>query len=557
MRSAVAPEEPAGGKRRHFGRSVSALLAVACFAALTAQAKVSAPLADVSSGLAVQAQPGMLRVDLSWPSQGEGVRYEVQRADTADGEWTTLPNPTPEFRRFSDFIGEPDRPFFYRVRPIGAGNRGKANPATEWSAPASATTQPFDRERLMADVQEQAVRFFVDQADPDSGLVPEGTPGWRTPKGKPILAIGASGMGMANLIVGVERGWIPRAEGLAQALRMLRFLDTKIEKYKGAFGHWIDGTNGKTLRFGKWGEALDMVETAFIIQGAILLREYFNGASPEEVELRAIVNRLSAEVQWDQFMTEQKDGPIMLWHWHPTEKNPEVVVIRGFHEAMMPYILGIGSETHPIAPRSFYTGWMDPQKGLGRPREDFGITHTLENGVGWPLFFAHYSHIGFDPTKISYEGKTYFDHFVDACRIQELYARSRAPEFKGYDTLWGQAASLSPDGYRANEPGNHDDGTIATTAALSSMPYSPSAVLDCAQSMYRDYGRQLWGAYGFYNAINPTRDWVGQKYIGIELGPIAPMIENHRSGLLWRLFMQSPEAQRALKRIQEAAVNKT
>ena len=526
-----------------FFRKTSLLICAALMAhVVCAPAESMQPPSDFT----VKAQPGMLRVDLSWQPQGERMRYEVQRASSIQGDWVTLPNPTPEFRRYSDYVGEAGRHFFYRVR--GMKHDQEIHEESEWSQPVEATTQPYDRERLLADVQQAAVRFYFDKAHPVCGLSPEGAPGWGT-----TTAIGSSGMGMANIVVGVDRGFVSRKEGLDLALRMWRFLDTKAEKPKCAFGHWMDGQTGAVRKFGNT-TAVDLVETSFLIQGGILLREYFRGDTPEEKELRDIVNRISAEVQWDQFMVEEKSGPIMMWHWHP-EEGFGTMPIRGFHEAMMPYILGIASETHPINPKSFYTGWMDPQIGLGQRREDFGITHSLGSGIGWPLFFAHYSHIGFDPKQISYAGKTYFEHFVDACRIQQLYARSRAADFKGYDTLWGHAASLCPGGYRANQPGPSDDGTIATTAALSSMPYLPEAVWPCMESMYLNYGKQLWGPYGFYNAINPTRDWVGQRYIGIELGPIAPMIENYRSGLFWRLFMQSPEAQRALKRIAAAKPN--
>ena len=541
MRNIQYPTRNIQGGRTEYRRGCLALVA---FAALVGHGAVAAPVADAGE-FAVEARPGMLRVDLSWQPQGESVRYEVQRASSAQGPWTALNNPTPLFRRFTDFVGRPVEKYFYQVRAIKPGL-----PPGGWSAPAEATTLPFDRDKLVEDVQEAGVRFYVEQAHPVSGLAPEGTPGWVTASGEPLTAIGASGMGMANLVVGVERGFIPRKEGLDLALRMWRFLDTKAEKQMGAFGHWIDGQTGANKKFADT-TAADLVETAFLIQGGILLREYFSGNTPEENELREIVNRLSAGVQWDQFMVEEKGGPIMMWHG-PSDNGPARVPIRGFHEAMMPYILGIGSDTHPINPQSFYTGWMDPRWALGESREDFGIKHSLGRGIGWPLFFAHYSHIGFDPKEISYDGKTYFEHFVDACRIQQLYAKSRAGEFKGYDTLWGEAASLNPKGYRANSPGPNDDGTIATTAALSSMPYLPEAVLPCMESMYLNYGDKLWGAYGFYNAINPTQDWVGQKYIGIELGPIAPMIENYRSGLLWKLFMQAPETQRARQRIEAA-----
>ena len=521
------------------------------------------PAVRTSGGpLAVQARPGMLRVDLSWEPQGEGTRYEVRRASSALGPWTTLTNPTPEFRRFTDFIGKSGKKYFYQVKANKPGKSGKSGaPLLDWSEAMDATTLPFNREKLMNDEQEAAVRFYVDEAHPVSGLSPEGTPGWKPA----ITAIGASGMGIENIIVGVERGFIPRQEGLDLILRQLRFLDTKAEKQKGAFGHWMEGESGTILPFMGPGTSVDLVETAFLIEGVILAREYFKGDTPQEKELLEIANRLSAGVQWDQFMARpEKDpsnpkkitwvhetnAPVMIWHWHPVDGFSDVPV-RGFNEALMCYLLGIGSETHPINPQSYYEGWKDPQHDLGKSREDFGIKHSLGRGIGWPLFFAHYTFIGYDPKQLTYNGKTYFDHFVDACRIQHLYAKSRANEFKGFDTLWGQAASLYPKGYRPNQPGAEDDGTIATTAALSSMPYLPEAVIPCMESMYLNYGDKLWGAYGFYNAINPTESWVGQKYIGIELGPIAPMIENYRSGLFWKLFMQSPEAQRAAKRIAE------
>jgi hypothetical protein len=558
----VAKEAMQGDVLSGFPRTDSAPAAKSPTASASPASPSPTPVARTSGdALALQARPGMLRVDLSWAPQGEGTRYEIRRAPSAQGPWSTLQNPTPEFRRFSDFIGKPGERYFYQVRAMKAG-KSNAVPLVDWSEPMEATTLPYDRDKLMNDEQEAAVRFYVDEALPASGLSPEGRPGW----GPTITAIGASGMGIENIIVGVERGFIPRQEGLDLILRQLRFLDTKAEKQKGAFGHWMDDGSGEIKPFMNPGTSVDLVETAFLIEGVIIAREYFKGDTPEEKELREIANRLSANVEWDKFMARaEKDpsnpkktnwvhetnAPVMIWHWHPVDGFSDVPV-KGFNEALMCYLLGIGSETHPINPQSYYEGWMDPQRGLGKAREDFGIKHSLGYGVGWPLFFAHYTFIGYDPKQVSYDGKSYFDHFVDACRIQQLYAKSRAGEFKGFDTLWGQAASLYPKGYRPNEPGPRDDGTIASTAALSSMPYLPEAVIPCMESMYLNYGDRLWGPYGFYNAINPTQNWVGQKYIGIELGPIAPMIENYRSGLFWKLFMQSPEARRAAKKIEEA-----
>jgi len=199
---------------------------------------------------------------------------------------------------------------------------------------------------------------------------------------------------------------------------MLRFLDQKTERQAGAFAHWMDGGTGAARKFGSNGTAADLVETSFLIQGAILLREYFKGDSSEEREIGLIATRLAAEVQWSKFMLSQSTGPVMMWHWSAENSHSELP-IRGFHEAMMPYIFGIGSDTYPISAESFYTGWYHPSHGLGRRREHFGIEHTLGKGIGWPLFFAHYSHIGFDPRAISYEGQTYFEHFEAATKVHE------------------------------------------------------------------------------------------------------------------------------------------
>jgi hypothetical protein len=496
---------------------------------------------DPSRPQSVVALERQLRIDLTW-ERGDYTDYVVQRSESPNGPWTIMENPTPIFRVFSDYIGEPNKRYYYRVRGL-VKKRNKIQTRSRWSKVVEGTTRPFDRESLVEEVQEAGVRFFFDEAHPVSGLSPEGQPGWGD-----SCAVGSTGMGMANIIVGVHRGFVSRQEGAALALRMLRFLDEKAEKPRGAFGHWMDGTTGVIREFGKNTTAIDTVETSFLMQGVILLREFFTGPAPEETQIRQIANRLVAAVEWDQFMVEKEGRLLMMWHWHPQNGFGDLTV-HGFTEAMMPYILGIGSATHPIDPRAFYEGWMHPEKGLGQPRKHFGIEHTLNRGIGWPLFFAHYSHIGFDPRALSYEGKTYFEHFVAAVRIHKRYAESRSKDFRGYGELWGLAASTSPNGYRANRPGRADDGTIATTAALSSMPYLPDAVKECMEVMYLKYGEQLWGAYGFYNAINPNEDWVGRKYIGIELGPIAPMIENYRSGLLWKLFMQAPEVKRAQQRI--------
>lgn len=497
----------------------------------------------LSPGESIRALSRQLRIDLIW-RKGEFDVFEIQRASKINGPWVTIPNPTPQFHLYSDYVGEPNVVYFYRVRGLNKKSKSRKSVAGKWLPVVEGRTLPYDKNLFVTELQESCARFFIEEAHALSGLSPEGVPGWSGQS-----AVGSTGMGMANIIVAVHRGFISRSEGLSLSLRILRFLDTKAEKFGGAFGHWMDGETGRILDFGNEKNAADTVETSFLIQGAILLREYFDAETAEEKALREIVTQLVEGVKWDKFLVKRKNGLTIMWHWHPDRGFGNLPVI-GFHEAMMPYILGIGSDTYPIPAISFNEGWMNGNQGMGKLQKHYGIEHSLGSGISWPLFFAHYSHIGLDPKVFEYNGKTYFEHFVDATRIHQKYAKAREDDFKGYDKLWGLAASLSPDGYRANRPGKGDNGTIATTAALSSMPYFPEAVLKCMEVMYLDYGEELWGPYGFYNAINPSRDWVTEKYIGIELGPIAPMIENYRSGLLWELFMDAPEVKRALARIR-------
>ena len=492
---------------------------------------------ELKSGEKIKASAKSLRIDLIWLRENWN-HFEVQRSQSMDGPWDLMENPTSSFHLFSDYIGESGKTFFYRVRGSNL-KKNKIIKSGKWSEVVSATSLEYDRSSLLDDVQEAAVRFFVEEAHPMSSLAPEGKPGWGN-----VCAIGSSGMGITTLIVGSERQFISRKKSAFLVCNILKFLVEKAESHKGAFGHWIDGESGLTKNFGGPKNSVDIVETSFILQAAIISREYFDRDNAVESSIRTYADYLSDSMQWNHFLVDGKNGPHLVWHWHP-DLGFSDLPINGFHEAMMPYILGLASERYPIPVESFLSGWMNGGRSFGPDLEHFGIKHSLGRGIGWPLFFAHYSHIGFDPKKLIFKEKTYFDHFTDAVRIHKLYAESRASEFKGYDKLWGLAASLSPNGYRANHPGKNDDGTIATTASLSSMPYLPEEILDSMDTMYLDYGHELWGCYGFYNAINPTDNWVGKKYIGIELGPIAPMIENYRSGLFWNLFMKSREAKRA------------
>jgi hypothetical protein len=476
-----------------------------------------------------------LRVDLLW----DGGQYQdvvIQRAVSPDGPFVTIHRGELCIPVYSDFLGAPGQIRYYRMRP----ERPADSP---WSKVVRGLSRGSTTDQLLTEVQEASFRYFWDYAHPVSGLAREGA--HRHPD---LCTIGATGMGFFNLGVGVERGFVSRARGADRALKTLRFLINKAHRYHGAYGHWIHGSTGKHIRFGDQIDGADLVETAFLVAGVIFLREYFDGETMVEGQIRVLADRLVREIEWDHFAAEDPGNKVLEWHRHSNQGGHKLE-IRGFNESVISYILAIGSPTHSVSVDYYWEGWY--HENYRHPHEVFGIPIELCRGIGFPLFFTHYSYLGLDPKALSLNGRRYYDHFRDACRIQVQYAASRAGDFKGYGSLWGLTASDDPDGYAVHEPGNDtDNGTIAPTAAIASMPYLPEESISCLKVMYEQYGGTIWDGFGFRDAFNPTREWVARGVLGIDIGPIAPMIENYRTGMCWDVFMKSPEVQVALERIK-------
>ncbi|HEY3762036.1 MAG TPA: glucoamylase family protein [Verrucomicrobiae bacterium] len=404
----------------------------------------------------------------------------------------------------------------------------------------------LDTNQLLTKVQEASFDYFYEYGHPVSGLARDSSA--RKPD---ICAIGGSGMGFFNLGVGIERGFIARSEGAARVLKELKFLSEKAERFHGAFPHFINGQTGKVIRYGKYGNGADIVETAFLMQGVLFAREYFSQQNPDEIEIRLLANELWREVDWTWFVGRSNSSPALIWNWSPNYGFQKLQVV-GFNECQIVYVLALASPTHPIQPRSYWEGWETADYSTNRT--EFGIPLELGNHprIGPPLFMTQYSYLGMDPHRIMFHGKSYFDHFRDFCLVQVRYAQSRTNKYKGYGPLWGITASVGPDGYRGFAPGLRDNGTIAPTAALSSMPYVPAESISCLVEMYyKQQNSKLWGPYGFYDAFNLSRNWVAKQYLAIDEGPIAPMIENYRSGLCWKTFMKCPEIQPVLKMLND------
>lgn len=479
------------------------------------------------------------RIDVVWelsPSL-EGDAWAVWRAPAANGPFEQVAHLPRAHTVHSDFLGENGRTCFYRIVAI---NRGSA---VSTSAVVSATSRALSDDALLTSVQEATFRYFWHYGHPVSGLARESSDHPET------VTSGGSGFGIMAIVVGVERGFVPRPAAAERLRRMLVFLEEKAVRYHGAWPHWLNGTTGKTIPFSREDDGGDLVETSFLIQGLLTARQYFNRADPVEAEIRRRTTRLWEEVEWDWYLGEPK-GEQLLWHWSPNYGWKLNHLIGGhFNECLITYLLALASPTQPIPPSCYTNGWIgrNPARFVNG-NSYFGIRQPVGWPMGGPLFFTHYSFLGFDPRPWSDPWCNYFENNAAISRIHHAYAVANPGRHTGYGTnVWGLTACRGPDGYAAFEP-RHDNGTVAPTAALSAMPYTPRESLTALKHYYHTLGPRLWGNYGFRDAFNLDRNWFERDCLAIDQGPIVVMIENHRTGLCWRLFMANPEIPAMLKK---------
>jgi hypothetical protein len=394
-------------------------------------------------------------------------------------------------------------------------------------------------EALLTKVQEQTFRYFWDFAHPTSGLARE-----RNTSGN-IVTIGGSGFGVMSILVGIERGFISRQQGVDRLQKIVNFLQTA-DRFHGAWPHWIDGNTGSVVPFSTKDNGGDLVETAFMIQGLLTVREYLNPANAQEAEIINTINQLWRAVEWDWYTKEGEN--VLYWHWSPDygwEMNHR---IQGWNEALIVYVLAASSPTHPIDPAVYHEGWArGGNMQIGNSY--YGINLPLGEAFGGPLFFAHYSFLGLDPRKLQDQYANYWEQNVNHSLINQQHAIANPQNWVGYgERAWGFTASDNQEGYSAHSPTN-DKGVITPTAALSSMPYTPEASMDALRHFYYLMGDKIWGEWGFIDAYNPTAQWYADSYLAIDQGPIIIMIENHRTALLWNFFMSAPEVEVGLERL--------
>ena len=399
-------------------------------------------------------------------------------------------------------------------------------------------------EQLLDLVQKQTFRYFWDFAHPVSGLARERS-NIAYEYGHETTTTGGTGFGIMSVIVAAERGWISRDSAVGHLLKMVRFLG-KADKYHGVFPHWLNGATGKTIPFSPKDDGADLVETSYLFQGLLCARQYFNQNNPRENQLRNRITWMWNDVEWDWFT---RGGLSMLfWHWSPNNGWSMNHEIRGWNECLITYVLAASSPRYSINADVYHRGWANSSH-FKNQREYYGIKLPLGFDYGGPLFFAHYSFLGIDPKGLKDNYADYWTQNLNHTLINYEHAVRNPNKFKGYgENCWGLTASDNHRGYGAHSP-TEDLGVISPTAALSSFPYTPERSMKALRHFYYDHGDKIWTEYGFVDAFNESENWYAKSHLAIDQGPIIVMIENYRSGLLWKLFMSIPEVQTGLKKL--------
>jgi hypothetical protein len=417
-------------------------------------------------------------------------------------------------------------------------------------------------------VQEASFRYYWEGAEPHSGLARENIPGRHD-----MIATGASGFGIMAILVGTERGFITREESAGRFLQILAFLE-KAETFHGAFPHFMDSPTGKVEPFfGRRDNGADLVETSFLMQGLLAARQYFSGDDERERTIREKITTLWEEVEWDWFR-RYPGGKFLFWHWSPDQGWVINHRLIGWNETMVTYLLAIASPTHAIPAKLYYSGWAGQDSIAQKYRMNWGQSAdgamytngksyygiTLDVGVnnGGPLFFTHYSYMGYDPHHITDKYTNYFINNQNIAKINYNYCVANPKGFKGYgEEGWGLTASDGPFDYSADEPVDwQDHGKLTPTGAIASFPYTPEESMKALTNYYFHCGRFLWGEYGFRDSFCLSENWCSEIYMGLNQAPMTVMIENFRTGLIWKLFMQDPEIRAGLQKLQEEGSKK-
>ncbi|HLU37684.1 MAG TPA: glucoamylase family protein, partial [Thermomicrobiales bacterium] len=480
------------------------------------------------------------------PGQGDVFRLEVEFDEfTLDGDPET-------WQRISLPLDDLKAGDFDRKTTVGVVFRhGAPNEATRTLWFDLLTIEQNDDEAFLDMVQQKTFDFFWMEANPSNGLVRDRT-------GQNYASIAAVGFGLSAMTVGIDRGWITPEQGRERVLNTLEFFWTAEQStapnatgYKGFFYHFLDMNTGR--RSGT--NELSTIDTALLLGGVLHVREYF----VDDDEIRSLADSIYHRVDWTWMQYRNPNNPTAaISHgWFPDPEgranaDPSTGFIvhdwLGYNEAMILYILALGSPTHPVGPEA-WDAWASGYGGQWQTH--YGYTYL----VFPPLFGHQYSHVwidfrGIQDAFMEEKGIDYFENSRRATLAQRAYHIANPGGYPNYSKdEWGLTASDTPDGYSARgaPPPQNDDGTIAPTAPGGSIAFAPDESIAALRTMHRKYPA-LWGPYGFRDAYNVDRNWFAQTYLGIDQGPILLMIENHRTEAIWEVAMRNESIRRGLER---------
>jgi hypothetical protein len=409
-------------------------------------------------------------------------------------------------------------------------------------------------EELLTLTQKETFKYFWNFAHPNSGAARERYHPANPANDANTVTTGGTGFGLMGIIVGMERGFITKQQGMDRFTKIFNFLENA-DRFHGAWSHWINGDTGKVIPFGADDNGGDLVETAFLAQGLICAKEYFKNGNETEKALSAKADMLWKGIEWSWYTNTTN---ALFWHWSPTFGFSKNFKLQGYNETLITYILASAAPDYPISKEIYDGGWArngDIISSKTQYNVPLLVKHQGSEDFGGPLFWAHYSYLGLNPKGLSDAYTNYWEVNVNHSKINYQYSVNNPKKYKDYsENCWGLTASYTRNsdgsiGYKAHSPSN-DTGVISPTAAISSIPYTPEESLKALRYFYQ-HKDKLLGPAGFYDAFSPQYDfWVAEAYLAIDQGPILVMIENYRTGLLWNLFMQNEEVRSGLDKLK-------
>lgn len=418
------------------------------------------------------------------------------------------------------------------------------------------TTEPpvttvYTDPQIIEMTQKEVTKYFWDYAEVNSKLARERYHTDNPGTDAATVTTGGSGFGLMTLLVAIKNGYIPRAEAVSRLTTSLNFLQNA-DRFHGAWSHWINGNNGKVIPFGTMDNGGDLVETAFLVEGLICVREYFKTSTvAEELAISQKADALWKGVEWNWYTQGQN---VLYWHWSPNYDFQMNLKIQGYDETIMTYILAAASPNYSIDKSVYQQGWAR-NGSIKTSGSQYGIplivNHNGANGTVGPMFFSHYSFLGLDPRGLTDEYVNYGDATKNHAKIMNQYSIENPKSWNGYSAKnWGLTASYSRNtdgstGYSSHQP-NNDLGVISPTAAISSIAYVPTESMNYLRFLYNENYSKYIGIAGPYDAYSVHYNWVTPRYLAIDQGTISPMIENNKSAFLWNLFMNAPDIKQGL-----------